>query len=138
MDLIEIGAKLLSENMNTQADTGSIASALKNLLGDGQGDIDFASLATKMVSSGELGNVFNSWLGDGANSAISAQSIMDIFGENKLADFASQLGASSGDAAGGLAQALPQMVDNASSGGNLLDAFGGAGGLLDAAKSFLK
>lgn len=137
MDLIELGTKILSQNMGGQADNNAIAGALSSLLGDGQGGVDLSALAAKMASSGELGNVLNSWLGDGANSAISPQSIMELFGEGQLAEFASALGANSEDAAGSLADALPQMVDNASSGGSLLDAFGGAGGLLNAAKSIL-
>jgi len=39
------------------------------------------------------------------------------------------LGLSTSEAAGGLSEALPQMVDNASSGGSLLDSFGGIEGV---------
>lgn len=138
MDLMELGAQLLSENMGGQGDNNAVASALTNLLGDGQGNLDLQAVAGKMAQDGNLGDVLGSWLGDGANNAISPQAIVDLFGENKLAEFASQLGANSGDAAGGLAEALPQIMDKASSGGNLLDSLGGAGGLLGAAKSFLK
>lgn len=138
MDLMELGAQLLSDKMGGQGDSSAITSALTNLLGDGQGNVDLQGLAGKMAENGNLGDILNSWLGDGANSAISADSITDLFGSDKLAEFASQLGADSGDVAGGLAEALPQIMDKASSGGNLLDSLGGAGGLLDAAKSFLK
>lgn len=138
MDLMELGAQLLSDKMGGQADNSAITSALSNLLGDGQGSIDLQGLAGKMAENGNLGDILGSWLGDGANNAISAESITDLLGSDKLAQFASALGADSGDAAGGLAEALPQLMDKASSGGSLLDSLGGAGGLLDAAKSFLK
>jgi uncharacterized protein YidB (DUF937 family) len=54
-----------------------------------------------------------------------------------VSDFASTLGTDTDTAAAGLADVLPQMMDQASSGGNLLDAAGGLGGLMGAAKSFL-
>ena len=138
MDLMERGAQLLADKTGGQADNNAIASALTNLLGDGQGNLDLQGLASKMSENGQLGDILGSWLGDGANNAISAQGIMDLFGENQLAEFASQLGSNTGDVAGGLAEALPQIMDKASSGGSLLDSFGGAEGLLGAAKSFLK
>ena len=77
------------------------------------------------------------WLGDGANSAISAESILGVLGENSVSSFASSLGTDTGTAAAGLAEVLPQLMDKASSGGSLLDAAGGVGGLMNAAKSFL-
>jgi len=138
MDLMELGAQLLSDKMDGQADNNAVTAALTNLLGDGQGNLNLQAIASKMTESGQLGDVLKSWLGDGANNAISAQGIMDLFGEGQLADIASQLGTNTNDIAGGLAEALPQMMDKASSGGSLLDSFGGADGLLDAAKSFLK
>ena len=52
-------------------------------------------------------------------------------------DFAASLGTDTGTAASGLADVLPQLMDKASSGGSLLDAAGGVGGLMGAAKSFL-
>lgn len=138
MDLMEMGSQILSEKLGTQVDSSAISSALSGLLGDGQGSIDFAGLASKMASSGELGNVLSSWLGDGANSAISAESLAGLLGDSNIADFASKLGVDSGTAASGLADAIPQMMDKGSSGGSLLDSIGGVGGLMDAAKSFLK
>jgi uncharacterized protein YidB (DUF937 family) len=137
MDLIELGAQLLSENSGISTDAQGITKALTGLLGDKEGNIDLAGLASKMASSGELGNIVSSWLGDGTNSAISAESILGLFGENQIADFASKLGTDSGTAAGGLADVLPQLMDKSSSGGSLLDSLGGAGGLMGAAKSLL-
>jgi uncharacterized protein YidB (DUF937 family) len=137
MDINELGAQLLSEKLGVQLDNETISQALSSLLGDGQGGIDLAGLASRMASSGELGNILNSWLGDGANDAISADSLLQLLGENSVSDFASRLGTDTGNAAESLAAVLPQMVDRASSGGSLLESAGGLGGLLNAAKSFL-
>ena len=137
MDILELGAQLLSDKLGTNLDTDSIVSALSGLLGDGQGNIDLAGLASKMASNGDLGGIVSSWLGDGANSAISADSILSLLGEGQVSDFASKLGTDTGSAASGLADVLPQMMDKASSGGSLLEAAGGLDGLMGAAKSFL-
>ena len=88
MDLIQLGTQLLSEKLGLQVDAETISSALTNLLADGGGNIDLAGLAGRMASSGELGNVLESWLGDGTNTAISAEGIMGLLGSDKVADFA--------------------------------------------------
>ena len=136
MDLIQLGTQLLSEKLGLQVDAETISSALTNLLADGGGNIDFAGLAGRMASSGELGNVLESWLGDGANASISAEGIIGLLGSGKVADFASSVGTDANSAAAGLADVLPQLMDKASSGGNLLESVGGS--LLGAASSFLK
>lgn len=138
MDILEMGAQLLSQKLGLNVDVDTVKSALSGLVGDGEGGIDLASLTSKMMSEGNLGSIVNSWLGDGANTAISAQSIIDLLGEGKLTDFASKLGTDTGSAAEGLSNVLPEMMDKASSGGSLLDSVGGLGGLMGAAKSFLK
>ena len=138
MELIQLGTQLLSEQLGLQVDANTVSSALTGLLGDGQGSVDFAGLASKITSSGELGNVLSSWLGDGANLSISPENILGLLGDSNVADFASKVGTDSATAASGLAEVLPQMMDKASSGGNLLESVGGIGGLMGAASSFLK
>jgi uncharacterized protein YidB (DUF937 family) len=133
-NLLKIGAKaFIDSNKSGEAgsglDTGNLASALSGLLGGGQGGIDLGSLVSKFSSTG-LGNLVNSWLGDGANESISAGQIKEIFGANQISEFASKLGLNQEEAAGGLSDAIPQMVDRASSGGSLLDSIGGLSGAL--------
>ncbi len=138
MDIMQVAAQLISDKLGLDVDSDTITSALSGLLGDGKGGIDLASLTSKMASNGDLGGLVSSWLGDGANSAISADSIMSLFGESEVSSFASKLGTDSTSAAGGLADVLPQLVDQASQGGSLLESAGGLGGLMGAASSFLK
>jgi len=137
MDILQLGAQMLSEKLGLQVDSATAASALSGLMGDGQGNFDLAGLASKMASTGDLGGIVSSWLGDGANSAISADSIVGLLGDSRVSDFAAQLGTDKDSAAAGLADVLPQLMDKASSGGSLLDSAGGLGGLMGAAKSFL-
>lgn len=112
-------------------DIGNLMPALSSLFGAGSsgGGLDLGSLVSKMGASG-LAATAQSWLGDGDNEAISPDKITNILGDNKIAEFASTLGISKQEAAGGLSEALPQMVDKASSGGSLLDSIGGVSGAI--------
>ena len=138
MDILQLGAQMLSQSLDGQVDNEAAGSALSSLLGDGQGNIDLAGLASKMASSGELRNILNSWLGDGANEGISAERILSLLGDAQVAEFAGKVGMETDSAARSLSDVLPQLVDKSSSGGSLLEAAGGIGGLMDAARSFLK
>jgi uncharacterized protein YidB (DUF937 family) len=82
-----------------------------------------------MQSSG-MADIAASWLGDGENDKISSDQVTNIFGQDKISDFASKLGLSDDEAVGGLRDALPGMVDKASSGGSILDSIGGIEGAL--------
>jgi uncharacterized protein YidB (DUF937 family) len=137
MDLIELGAQMLNEKLGLDVDTATIQSALSSLMGNGEGGIDLQGLVSQMSSSGQIGNLVQSWLSDGDNLPISADAIAGFFGEGKLDQFASAIGTSSGNAAGGLAEVIPSMLDKGSSAGNLLDSLGGADDLIGLAKGFL-
>ena len=132
MDLIQIGAQLLQSKLGSNVQTGDIASALSGLLG---GDnFDLASLVSKMQGNDGLAAMVASWLSDGNNTAMSGSQVIDIFGQDKVAEFASKLDIDEGTASNSLADLLPQLIDKASSGGSLIESamgsMGGAGGLM--------
>jgi len=132
MDLIQIGAQLLQSKLGSNVETGDIVSALSGLLG---GDnFDIGSLISKIQGNSGLASMAASWLGDGDNTAMSGSQVMEIFGENKVSEFASKLNIDEGEASNGLADMLPQLIDKASSGGSILESalgsMGGAGGLM--------
>ena len=138
MDLMQIGAQLLQSKLGSNVQTGDIASALSGLLG---GDnFDIGSLMSKMQGSGGLASMASSWLGDGANTAMSGGQVMELFGKDKVSEFASKLNVDEDTASNGLADMLPQLIDKASSGGSLLESamgsMGGAGGLMGMAGKF--
>mgnify|MGYP003630942824 CR=1 FL=1 len=135
MDIVALATKLLNENMGLSLDSAQVSAALSGLIGDGAGGIDLAGLATKMGQNGAMGELLVSWLGDGANGALSADSLTKIFGQADISKFAGQLGVDPATASQGLANTLPKIMDEASSGGNLLESLGGVGGLMGAAKS---
>ncbi len=87
-----------------------------------------------MMSNNDLQGLVGSWLGDGDNDSISADKITELFGGEKLSEFASSLGVDQGAAAESLSEAIPQMVDKGSNGGSLLDVVGGVDGIADLAK----
>ncbi len=139
--LLKVGANaFMNSNKSGDAgstlDIGNLVSALAGLLSGGQGGLDLGSLVSKFSSAG-FGNLVNSWLGDGANESMSTGQITEMFGANNIAGFAAKLGLSQEEAAGGLSDAIPQMMDNASSGGSLLDSVGGLSGALGAAGKLL-
>ncbi len=137
-DLLKMGASaFMNSNRSGDAgsglDLGSLTSALSGLTGGGSdGGFDIGSLLGNMQSGG-LADIAQSWLGDGDNAEISDDNVTQMFGQDKISEFASQLGVSQEEAVGGLRDALPQMVDNASSGGSLLDSIGGISGAMDLA-----
>jgi uncharacterized protein YidB (DUF937 family) len=136
VNLLKMGATMFinskqSGDTGSGLDIGNLTSALSGLAGGDSGNDGFGlgALLSKMDSGG-LSAVVKSWLGDGNNEAISPDQITNILGADKISEFASKLGLSNEEAAGGLSEALPQMVDKASSGGSLLDSIGGVSGAI--------
>ena len=137
-DLLRMGGELIQNNSDdttTGLDIGDIADALGGLLGNSEGGLDLGSLVSSLSQNG-LGEIVGSWLGDGENASISIDQIKDLLGSEKISEFASRLGLDEESAAGALADALPQVVDKATSGedsmiGDLLAQVGGVSGAMD-------
>lgn len=135
MDLLKLGQQLLGDKLGDNTD--GMMEALTGLTsGDG---LDLGGIMEKMKAGG-LGDQLESFLGDGENQEISADQVKSAFGEDGLANVANKLGVDTDSAAAQLKDILPGLLDKASSGGNLMESLsgGGADGLLDMAKGFLK
>ena len=65
------------------------------------------------------GDQVQSWVGTGQNLPIDAGALSQIFGQGQLGQIAQQLGVSHEEAAGQLAQALPQVVDRMTPNGQI-------------------
>ena len=63
----------------------------------------------------------NSWQSTGENIPISGGALQEVLGSGSIGQIAQQLGLSHGEAAGGLAQVLPQIIDKLTPGGEVLD-----------------
>lgn len=138
MDIMQIGAQLIASKLGMdESKVDMVVSALGGLLGKGDGGgVDIGGLVSGMMQNGGLQNMAESWLGDGDNEPVSGDQVTEIFGQDKIDNFAAELGVDAPTAVDGLTEALPQMVDQGSSGGSLLDAVGGVGGLMGMAKKF--
>ena len=124
MDLLKMGSGLIqgnSDDATTGLDVGDIANALSKLIGNSEGGLDLGALVGGLSQNG-LGEIVGSWLGSGENKSISTDQITDLLGSDKISEFASQLGLSEESAKGALTDALPQVVDQATSGeGTMMD-----------------
>lgn len=135
-DLLKMGASAfikskMSGDAGSGLDLGTLTSALSGLTGgnNDNGGMDLGSVLGNMQGGG-MADMAQSWLGDGDNQPMEDSHVTSMFGADKISDFASQLGMSESEAIGGLRDAMPEMVNNASSGGSLLDSIGGVGGAI--------
>ena len=135
-DLLKMGATAfinskMSGDSGSGLDLDTLTSALSGLAGgnDDNGGIDLGSIIGNMQGGG-MADMAQSWLGDGDNQPMEDSHVTNIFGADKISDFASQLGLSESEAIGGLRDAMPEMVNNASSGGSILDSIGGISGAI--------
>lgn len=141
-NLLKMGATAfiqskMSGDSGSNLDTDTLTSTLSGLLGGSSSGDNFniGDLLGKMQSGG-LADIAQSWLGNGDNAEISDDNVTEMFGADKISEFASKLGLSQEEAVGGLRDAIPSMVDNASSGGSLLGSIGGVSGAINMAGKF--
>ena len=132
MDLMKMGQQLLGDKLGDNA--GGMMDALSSLT-SGEG-LDIGGIVYKLKAGG-LGEQCDACLGDGDNQEMSAEQVKNAFGDEEMANVAQKLGVDQDTAASQLSDVLPGLMDKASSGGSLMDQFGGAGGLLGAAKGML-
>ncbi len=137
-DLFKIAASMIQNNGDDaieKLDVDNIANALYNLVGNGQGGLDLVKFVGGLSQNG-LGEIVGSWLGNGENKSISIEQITTLLGSDNVASFASELGISQESAATALAEAVPQVVDQATRGeGTIMDEMlsnaGGPNGAMD-------
>lgn len=109
---------------------GDLMGGLQALLGKAGG---LQGLLSQLQQSG-LDDQVKSWIGSGENKQVSARQIQDALGDDELAAVAEKAGVSKEEAASGIADKLPQLVDKLSPDGTLPD----LGPLDDIIKGFLK
>jgi uncharacterized protein YidB (DUF937 family) len=99
---------------------GGLGGLLGGMLGGGHSGAagNLGALLEQFQKAG-LGQQAASWVGTGQNQPISAADIGKVFGNDKLAEIAKQAGVSHSDASAGLAQLLPQLVDQLTPKGEL-------------------
>ena len=78
------------------------------------------------MNSGGLASLAASFLGDGDNEPMSASNLLGMLGDSKVQDFASQLNLDKDQAAEGLSNMIPDLINQNSQGGSLLKSVGGS------------
>lgn len=95
--------------------TGSIVSVVMGMLGGGAGAAGglggLGGLLSKLTQGG-LGSAANSWVSPGENEAVTGNQLADALGPDTIGHIAEQAGVSHEEAAAGLAEVLPQVVDH--------------------------
>ena len=100
----------------TQGTPGSVLlSTIIGMLANGQhpqgaGVGGLGDLVGRFAQAG-MGDVLSSWIGSGQNAPISGGQLSSVLGSDAIGKIAAQLGLSHGDAAGQLAQMLPDVIN---------------------------
>ncbi len=101
--------------------TEVIASMSTLLSGTSEGSqSDFSSIVSSLEGSG-LSDIAASWLGNGDNMPISSEQVGSLFESDKLESFGTALGLDPGTVQKGLALVVPQLIDQLSPNGQLID-----------------
>ncbi len=111
--------------------------AITGMLGNDGSQGGLGGLMAKFQQAG-MGDVANSWVGNGENQPISGDQLTNVLGADTIGGFAEKMGMSQGDAAGQLSNILPGLIDKltpqgqapAGGLGNSGDLMGMLGGLL--------
>ncbi|WP_339896830.1 YidB family protein [uncultured Gilvimarinus sp.] len=136
MSLLNMAADIFLNQLGGKGeglDLQKVMGGLKSLLPTEGGDLDIPALLNMVTQQGGgLAAAAQSWLGDGANQSLGSQDVKSLLGEDKVAQFGSQIGVETDTAAEGLAGMLPKLLDKSSEGGSLLSGVvsSGAGSLL--------
>jgi uncharacterized protein YidB (DUF937 family) len=75
----------------------------------------------QQLSQSGLAEQAQSWVSSGSNLPVSAEQITQALGSGKIQDIAQQLGITHADAASGLANLLPHVVDHLTPNGAVQD-----------------
>lgn len=117
---------------------GGLASVLGGLLANNSELGGLNGLIEKFKQAG-LGDVIQSWIGQGENLPISAEQITQVLGSGTIGNIASQLGIDPAQASGQLAQMLPNLINTLTPGGEAPQGgLGQAGDLMGMLGGFLK
>ena len=96
-----------------QAPQGAIGAVLQMIQSQPGG----ISGVVQQFEQGGLGGVAQSWLSNSQNHPVSPDQVQNTLGDGAVGQVASQLGVSNGEAAGHIAQFLPQIMDHLSPNG---------------------
>jgi uncharacterized protein YidB (DUF937 family) len=123
--LMQLAMQMLMKQGGGQQGGGGLGGMLGGMLGGGnnqaQATPDVGGLGGILdaFQKGGLGHIADSWVGTGENLPVHADQVTQVFGQDKIAQMANQLGMSHGDVSGGLAQILPQLINHVTPNGQV-------------------
>jgi uncharacterized protein YidB (DUF937 family) len=88
----------------------ALAPVLMGMLANNSQHGGLGGLLDKFTQAG-AGGAAQSWVGAGTNQPVSPDVVTQALGPNVIGDIAARLGVGHGDAAGGIAQVLPELID---------------------------
>ncbi len=112
-----------------QAQQGGAAGGLGSMLGGGGAGGGLGGLLGQFQNAG-LGNIAQSWVGNGPNQQVSPDQLHQVFGEQQVNQWAQQANMQPHDLLSQLSQYLPHAVDQMTPGGQA-PAASGDGGAFD-------
>jgi uncharacterized protein YidB (DUF937 family) len=128
----------LSDLIGMVSNNPDLVKAAAGMLGNDGGLGGLEGLVAKFQQAG-LGDVIGSWIGSGANQAITPDQLTNVLGNDSLSGLASKLGLDQGDVAGQLSNLLPGLVDRLTPAGQApAGGLGNAGDLMGVLGSLLK
>jgi len=115
---MDVNALVKKVTEGTRGAHGTL-STLMNSMG-GQDHAGLNNLLSTLTNNG-LADQVKSWIGPGANHAVSGQQVADALGPDKMNSLAQSTGLSQSEAADHLAQQLPTVVDKLTPDGSMPD-----------------
>lgn len=112
----DLANKAGASGMGGGGSHASLATALLSMLSSRGGGL---SGLIQQFSSKGLGNIANSWVSTGRNLPISPDQVQTALGPDQVQTIASKAGVSPDEAKSGLAQVLPQVVDQLTPNGQM-------------------
>lgn len=123
-------------HQSNSVEDSQIVSGIESLFSNSSGDFDIGEVVSKFSQADGLQDIVGSWLGDGDNVAIEPETVASLFKNEQVSNFADRLNIDQDEATNLLAEVVPDIIDNISSGGSILDSIGGLGGAFNLAKKF--
>lgn len=114
----QLAGQVLNQFGGQQQDSappGELLGSVMGMIGSSGG---FAALVQKFKDSG-LESQVASWIGTGENQPVSSGQIQDALGNETLQNIARQVGINPESAAAGLAQYLPQIINELTPNGQI-------------------
>jgi len=109
MSLSDLAGQLLGGGGQQPGCNPNVLSTLLNAVNSHPGGV--GGLLQAFQQQG-LGGVVNSWVGTGANQAVSPEQVQSALGSEQVQGVASKLGVSPQDASSHIAQWLPAIIDH--------------------------